>query len=202
MTQEYTLVSEPNRLKAYNIFKNYFFPFVSITCEIEITGLISKVKQKNLKFSQAISYIILKATNNVPEFRYRIINDQVVEYKSVGIGPIALTDDNNLKFLYIPNLDWNEFALKYEEQLKDNGEINFGELSVVYISCVPWFAQTGLVTPIRSKDTSIPAFTVGKYFTRDSGVFIPLTIQVHHGLMDGFHIHRFLEELALVQKEF
>ena len=41
----------------------------------------------------------------------------------------------------------------------------------------------------------IPIFTLGKYYEEDERILLPLAVQVHHAVCDGFHICRFVNEL-------
>ena len=41
----------------------------------------------------------------------------------------------------------------------------------------------------------LPVFTMGKYFERDGKRFLPLAIQVHHAVCDGYHVGMFVERL-------
>ena len=38
-------------------------------------------------------------------------------------------------------------------------------------------------------------FTMGKYYKENDKILLPLAIQVHHAVCDGFHICRFVNEL-------
>ena len=40
----------------------------------------------------------------------------------------------------------------------------------------------------------LPIFTFGKYFEQDGKILLPLSIQVHHAVCDGFHLCRFVNE--------
>ena len=50
-------------------------------------------------------------------------------------------------------------------------------------------------TIARSGVDSNPKMSWGKYFQQNGRVLTPFSVQVHHGLMDGFHIGRFYETL-------
>jgi chloramphenicol O-acetyltransferase type A len=41
----------------------------------------------------------------------------------------------------------------------------------------------------------LPIFTIGKYFEQNGKIWLPIAIQVHHAICDGFHIARFVNEL-------
>ena len=40
-----------------------------------------------------------------------------------------------------------------------------------------------------------PIFTMGKYQEENGRTLLPLAIQVHHGVCDGFHLCRFVNSL-------
>ena len=47
----------------------------------------------------------------------------------------------------------------------------------------------------KGYDYLLPIFTFGKYYEEGGKYYIPLSIQVHHAVCDGFHVCRFLDEL-------
>jgi chloramphenicol O-acetyltransferase type A len=40
-----------------------------------------------------------------------------------------------------------------------------------------------------------PMFTLGKYDKQGEKVLLPLAVQVHHAVCDGFHVARLINEL-------
>jgi len=65
----------------------------------------------------------------------------------------------------------------------------------IYYSSIPWQSFTGLTysKSLRSQD-SIPRITFGKAEMNGEKLMLPVSIQVHHGLADGLHVARFLEQ--------
>jgi hypothetical protein len=45
---------------------------------------------------------------------------------------------------------------------------------------------------------STPIVTIGKYFEHGRKLLLPLAIQVHHGIVDGIHIGRFIKRLGRI----
>lgn len=68
------------------------------------------------------------------------------------------------------------------------------------VSSLPWASFTGFHLDIRDGwDHLAPIFTIGRYTERDGRVFLPLALQMHHAVADGFHAARLVQELqALV----
>ena len=40
-----------------------------------------------------------------------------------------------------------------------------------------------------------PMFTFGKYYEQGGKVLLPMAVQVHHSVCDGFHVARMFNEL-------
>lgn len=48
--------------------------------------------------------------------------------------------------------------------------------------------------PFQPTD-SMPRFAWGKFFNAGDRLLMPLDVQAHHALMDGFHIGKFFETI-------
>lgn len=64
------------------------------------------------------------------------------------------------------------------------------------VSSVPWASFTGFTLNIRDAwDHLAPIVTLGRYVERDGRVLLPLAVQVHHAVADGFHTARLANEV-------
>ena len=64
------------------------------------------------------------------------------------------------------------------------------------ISMVPWVAFTGLnINVFDEGKFLLPIFTMGKFFEQNGRRLLPLAIQAHHAVCDGYHIGVFVEKL-------
>lgn len=202
----FKLIEDKNRISTYHLFSKYMFPFISVTYELDITDLIIKAKEKGYKFSQCFNFILMQACNNVKEFRYRIKDDRLIEYDKVAISTTSLSADLNLSFLYIEYTeDFEVFLESFRRQIdsksKDIASID-DYLNAIYTSCAPWINYTGLITPVKSKNFSIPTITYGKFFQRDKATRMPITIQIHHGLVDGYHLALLNDQISKYLESF
>jgi len=75
---------------------------------------------------------------------------------------------------------------------------NARRLDVVHCTTLPWFSFTGFKHE-RSfgRDECIPKFAFGKFFEADGKKLLPVSVSVNHGLVDAFHVGRFLEFFQL-----
>ena len=61
---------------------------------------------------------------------------------------------------------------------------------------IPWVTFSAFNLNIYdSGKYLLPIFTMGKAFERDAKRLLPLAIQVHHAVCDGYHVAAFLETL-------
>ena len=71
-----------------------------------------------------------------------------------------------------------------------------------YISTLPWLRYTSLIHPVAGKDESNPRITWGKYEKNDEGRYMmPVSVLVHHALVDGIHIAAFYDNLNRMLNE-
>ena len=70
------------------------------------------------------------------------------------------------------------------------------KLDIINYTSVPWVEYTGFIrTIIHNGVDNAPKMSFGKYFERDGKIWMPLSSQTHHGLMDGYHVGLFYERL-------
>ena len=69
---------------------------------------------------------------------------------------------------------------------------------MIHYSALPWVAFTSF-SHARNwrREDSVPKIVFGKYTERDGHRLMPVSVEVHHALMDGLHVGRFLERLQL-----
>ena len=67
---------------------------------------------------------------------------------------------------------------------------------VIHFSAMPWIHFSG-ITHARQLDgkDSVPKISVGKYEMQNEKMMMPVGTFVHHGLVDAYHVHQFLDRL-------
>lgn len=64
------------------------------------------------------------------------------------------------------------------------------------ISSLPWASFTGFTLHVENGwEHFSPVFTLGKYTEKDGRLLMPVALQIHHAIADGFHACRLLEDL-------
>jgi chloramphenicol O-acetyltransferase type A len=189
-----------NRREHFEFFNQCDEPFFGVVAEIDCTNAYKLCKTRSIPFFLHYHFQSIIAVNKIEEFRLRIKNNEVVIYEKIHVTTTIGRDDNTFAFSYIPfTQSFEEFTdlAKVEiERIKDSTGLGVSEntsrIDVIHFSTVPWISFTG-VTHARNfkfKD-SVPKITFGKYFRRNDRLIMPVSVNVHHGLMDAFHVGQF-----------
>lgn len=190
-----------NRKEHFEYFRTFDEPFYTINVNIDFTSGFSAIKLKNHSVFAWYLYNAMKASNAVKEFRYRIEEDEVFEYEIVHASPTVGRDDGTFGFAQV---DFVDDFLVFQSNLKAEiervknlpGLFTAPErIDVIHYSALPWFSLTGSTHPRNFNDRdSIPKITFSKIFKRESKMWLPISITVHHGLIDGYHVGLYVEK--------
>lgn len=182
----------------FKTFSTYDYPHFNLCANVDISAFYPAVKRRGVSFTVAFTYLLAKAANTIPEFRYRIRGEGVVEHEIVHPA-ITLLLDNDLftfcSFTYVD--DFSEFAAEAAQRIayiKEHPTLEDepGKDDELYMSALPWVSFTGVLHPLKLYPAdSIPRFAWGKFFEEGQSRKMPLSVQGHHALMDGLHMGRF-----------
>ena len=188
------------RREHFEVFKNFDEPLFGITVKVECSQAYLKAKELGYPFSLYYLYLSLKAVNEIEEFRYRIEDDKVYCYDSVGAGPTIFREDETYGVSYLAYFeDMAEFmkhARLEVERVKAERGLKFpvsGE-NIIHYSTIPW-ADFTAINHARRLDIgrSIPKITFGKVTRNGTKSWMPVDVHANHAVMDGFHVSKFIE---------
>ncbi|HET9233548.1 MAG TPA: chloramphenicol acetyltransferase [Candidatus Eisenbacteria bacterium] len=192
------LESWPRR-EQFHFFREYDNPFFNVCVQMDVAAL-RQLPRERAPFFLTYHYLALKAANEVAPFRYRLRGDRVLVHDTIHIGTTILLDDGErFGFCYF---DWDDDFSRFAAQGKaalDALRSSDGRLEprkdrddLIHGSVLPWISFTSFAHA-RKKDPedSVPKIVFGKVF-QDR---MPVSVEVHHALMDGVHVGRFLERL-------
>jgi chloramphenicol O-acetyltransferase type A len=191
-----------SRSEHYRKFRDFDHPHFSICANLDLTLFRPAIKGRGLSFTAAFVYVIARTANSIPEFRYRIRDDDVVEHEVVDPSFTVLVDED--VFSYCPvhyTEDFWQFAAGVSERIafvREHPTVvdEPGKDDLIYLSAMPWVSFTGVMHPLNlSPPDSIPRFAWGKIFEDGQRVKMPLSVQAHHALMDGIHFGRLYSRL-------
>lgn len=181
----------------------------AITVQVDVTPIAAH----GVRLYPAMLYALTTIVNRHEEFRTAQREDgQLGVYASMLPCYTVFHKDtetfSSIWTEYQPS--FSDFLAAYEADLATYGNCQglMGKPDVPEhnfpVSMLPWRTFQGfeLYLP-KSNDYFVPIFTMGRTFAQDGRTLLPLSIQVHHGVCDGFHVCRFVEELEqLIQETF
>tara|TARA_R110002124_G_scaffold127386_5_gene287350 strand:+ start:273 stop:896 length:624 start_codon:yes stop_codon:yes gene_type:complete len=187
------------RKEHYHFFKQFSEPFFGITTEIDCTIAYEKCKANKRSFFIYYMYQSLVAANETEPFRYRIENDQVYIYDQTHASSTIDRENGTFGFSYIDFYDtWEEFE-KYAvieiDRVRQSNSLMPARLSenLIHYSSIPWIKFTSLSHARNfAFADSTPKITFGKMSLENNRRMLPVSIHVHHALMDGLHVGEFV----------
>lgn len=190
---EIALASWPRRA-IFESFQEFECPCYSLTVKVEAHKLQTFAKKTQESFFLLALYALLRAANAVPQLRQRIINNTIVEFSAIdAISPILGPHE----LFYHAWCGYQpEFASFHAQcapklALAQQGIEQYDPVRHDFLcaSCVPWLHFDALSPAHSTFHQTMPLLTWGKI---QQG-YIPISIKVHHGFVDGLHIGRFFE---------
>ena len=177
-----------NRKEHFEHFSAFDDPFFGVTVHVDCTRSYQEAKDKGVSFSLLLLHRIITAASKVEEFRYRIEGDKVVCYDSLLPEATVGRADHTFSFAAF---EYDPDELTFIRKAKT-------EMERLQATTGPWLAFTDMKHPsnMRSGD-SVPKISTGKYFREGEKLMLPISVTCHHGLMDGYHVAKFIETLDL-----
>ncbi|CAM3617314.1 CatA-like O-acetyltransferase [Pontibacter korlensis] len=190
------------REEHFHFFRSFSQPFFNVHTEIDMTSLYHYARWEGLSVSLAYLHAATEAIRNTDSFLLRLEGDEVVKYEAVDMSTTILKANKTVSFVHLPHHpDLQTFcrqSLAIIEEVKESDALfsGYNGPDLIHATRLPWFKFNGLEHACTGDSSdSIPKLAFGKLEFRDKRVILPLSIQVHHALMDGYHIHLFLENL-------
>lgn len=192
-----------SRRDLFRLFKDYDAPSFNICADVDATRLFEYSRARRLSFFVAYHYLSTKVANEVEPFRYRLRGERVLVHERVDAGAVLLLADESFTFVYFDfTEDFNAFhessVAIVERARVEPPPLNSHEErdDLIYHSVIPWVSFTSISHARDSRRQSgIPKIAFGKYRDVGGRVLMPVSVEVHHALMDGLHVGRYFERL-------
>jgi chloramphenicol O-acetyltransferase type A len=193
------------REEHFHFFRHFSQPFFNVHTEIEITRLYHYAKWEGLSVFLAYLHAAREAAVGTESFLLRLEAEGVVKYESVDISTTVLKDNKTPAFVHLPHHpDLHTFcrtASRIVEEVKKGKGLFYGYNGpdLIHATTLPWFKFNGMENA-QLGDTfeTVPKLAFGRLEWRDKQVMLPLSIQLHHSLADGYHVHLFLQNMQAI----
>ena len=173
----------------------------SMTTKLDITPLV----EAKVRLYPAMLYLLTRAVNRFPQFRMDFDSEgKLGVYSEMHPCYTIFHKDtetfSNLWTEYTP--DYEAFCEAYRQDMALYGG-NHGMMAkpgvpenTFPVSMLPWASFEGFNLNLqKGYDFLLPIFTMGKYDEEGGRILLPLAVQAHHAVCDGFHLCRFIDGL-------
>lgn len=191
-----------NRKEHFEFFRKFEEPFFGLTASIDCTKAYDDAKTLGVSFFIYYLHKTLMTVNALEPFRYRIHGDEIIIHDKVNVSSTILRENKTFGFSFMEYAEdilvFNTICLKEIERVRNAPGLftrDFNEVNLIHFSSIPWVDFTSL-SHARSFSfpDSCPKISFGKMTIDEKGIkSMPLSIHVHHGLMDGYHVGQFVE---------
>ncbi|MEG0761014.1 chloramphenicol acetyltransferase [Chryseobacterium sp.] len=192
-----------NRKEHFEFFSKMKSPYFGFTTEVDCTKAYDKAKKEGHSFYAVYLYKSMVAINTVDELKLRIVDGQVILYDEVHVGGTIGRADGTFGFSFFHySQDFETFNERLQEEIisvqNSTGlGISNDVLPINHIrhTTIPWNSFTTILHPTNfDPKESIPKIAFGKFNIRDGKKYLPVSIEAHHGLADGLHLAKYIEE--------
>lgn len=189
------------RRQHFEFFKTYPRPFFDVCVQVEVSRLLELTRRSELSSFVCCLYLTLQAANAVEPFRYRLRGERVLIHDRIHGGSTLLLDNECFAFGYFDFVDSFEHFHAAARAEIERVRASDGKLEpaaerddLMHYSSLPWLAFTSFSHARQGlSEDSVPKIVFGKYHRQGTELRMPLSVSVHHALMDGLHVGRFVE---------
>jgi len=188
---QYRVVESYFRQQHFDFFRPYPNPFYSITFELDATALKAFVKEKGYPVYLNLCYFLTKAMQEVEDFRYRLLDDQIVLYKTLHLGITVPSADGLFSFAHYdfhPKVDiFNQRAASHADEGRGEATLETKKhTNYTYCTAIPGVTFTSFVhaTPEDTTDGAA-RIAFGQFTERQGRLIVPVGMTVNHIFIDG-----------------
>lgn len=177
---------------------------IEITVDIDVTTAIRKCKSESVDFQAYVLYKLCNVMNEVKNFRYDIVDGELVEWDK--IVPTFSSFNQSTKLFFTLYVDMRESYMDFNEQYIETVKKYANSNTIVpqkylppnifNVSCIPWLHFKHFSSNSKLTESQIiKMFTIGKYVKFNEKFMCPFTIQVSHSIVDGYHVSLLFKKL-------
>ena len=197
------------RRDAFDYFRGFDKPYFNVCLRVDVSRLKQAVADTRAgSLTLAYYFIALRLANLHEAFRYRMEGQRVRVHAVVGGSTTVLRDDGSFGFAdFDDQPTFAAFAapaaaaIDASRERRTPFEPKPEAQACIHFTSLPWlhFSSFSHARNWRRED-SIPKLAFGRIDVDGARAWMPLSVEVHHALMDGLHVGRYVQafEAALL----
>lgn len=186
----------------FQFFKGFANPFFSVTAEVDVTAAWRRSREPNgPSFFLRTLFAALHAANSVEAMRLRLRDGGVWRHDRIAVSTTVAREDETFGFARMECVEsLEEFVECSTRELHrakhDRGLVETEvDDAVMFHSTLPWLRFTSFTNPLPLGGDSIPRIVFGRTAGTEERMTMPVAVEVHHAVVQGFDLGRYFEEL-------
>jgi len=184
-------------------YEDYDLPYIIMTADVDVTKALAFAHRNGVSFNLVMVYLANKAADSIENFRYRFSGREIflINHNMPVINHLVPGTEIFVAASGVwPCDDILEFCRKTHERLSGLPTDSFsnevsGKTDIINYSAIPWVQFTHMFRTIKGGKDSNPKISFGKYHKENDRTMMPLAVQTHHALMDGYHVGLFYKKI-------
>ena len=196
------------RKDVFEFFLTFDKPYFNICTHLDITPLLTAISDRGVSVSLAYHYFALRAANEIEPFRYRLKDGQVIVYDVIHGGTTVLLPNEIFTLVYFEyDPSFKKFIAGAEGAMREaqSGDGAFRPNprdDMIHFTTLPWISFTSFSHARNwGREDSVPKIAFGKFMKVNGRTLLPFSVEVHHALMDGLHVGRYVARLEEALRE-
>lgn len=191
------------RREVFEFFRQFDKPYFNLCTQLDVTRLLALLRSRpDISVMLAYHYFALRAANEIESFRYRLRDGKVIVHDVIHGGTTVMLPNENFTLAYFEyDESFNKFVVGADRAVKEvvSGDGAFrpnARDDMIHCTTLPWVSFTSFSHARNwSTEDSIPKLAFGKFTKVDDRTFLPFSVEVHHALMDGLHVGRYVNRV-------
>ena len=193
------------RRDAFEYFRGFDKPYFNVCTRLDVARLKQAVADtRRGGLALAYHFIALRLANRIEPFRYRLDGGRVQVHGVVNGSTTVLREDGSFGFADLDHqADFAAFAAQGAAAIAAIAASRAGRLAFeprpddtarVHFTTLPWLHFTSFSHARNwGREDAVPKLAFGRIDVDGAHAWMPLSVEVHHALMDGLHVGQFVQ---------
>ena len=197
------------RRDAFAYFRTFDKPYFSVCVRLDVAplraALAARRGQANTAggLTLACYHLALQVANAQQPFRLRLEGGRVRIHEVVHGSTTVLRADESFGFAYLQHHpSYTQFASHATVQINAvrEGRVLFeprvDEAALLHFTTLPWLHFSSFSHARNwGREDSVPKLAFGRISAEGPQQWMPLSVEVHHALVDGLHVGRYVQAM-------
>jgi chloramphenicol O-acetyltransferase type A len=199
------------RRDTFDYFRGFDKPFFNVCVRLDAAPLRAALTARGGGgLGLACYFVALRLANEHEAFRYRIEGERVRVHAAVDGSTTVLRDDGDsfgfADLDYVSDFDRfverGRAAIETARRTHAPLDPKPDDTARIHFTTLPWLHFTSFSHARNwGREDSVPKFAFGRADSDGTRLWLPLSVEVHHALMDGLHVGRFVQDFEAALRE-